>query len=75
MSLDTPEFASSIAQSNPPIWAGLRRSAFLLLSSVIGRLSFAIRRRSSLLGSRLAMWPFVFSSIVIFLGYLHFDIS
>ena len=30
MSLDTPEFASSIAQSNPPLWAGLRRSAFLL---------------------------------------------
>jgi tripartite ATP-independent transporter DctM subunit len=30
MSLDAPEFASSIAQSNPPIWAGLRRSAFLL---------------------------------------------
>ena len=30
MSLDAPEFAASIAQSNPPVWAGLRRSAFLL---------------------------------------------
>jgi hypothetical protein len=36
-------------------------------------LSFAIRRQSSVV--RLAMWPFVFSSIVISLGYLHFDIS
>jgi tripartite ATP-independent transporter DctM subunit len=30
MSLDAPEFASAIAQSNPPAWAGLRRGAFLL---------------------------------------------
>jgi tripartite ATP-independent transporter DctM subunit len=30
MSLDSPEFASAIAQSNPQVWAGLRRSAFLL---------------------------------------------
>jgi tripartite ATP-independent transporter DctM subunit len=30
MSLDAPEFASAIAQPTPPVWAGLRRSAFLL---------------------------------------------
>jgi tripartite ATP-independent transporter DctM subunit len=30
MSLDAPEFTSAIAQSNPPVWAVLRRGAFLL---------------------------------------------